>query len=375
MSDSSSKDLSLLTVTKPSMPPLAEFMPMLEEIWQTKNLTNNGPFHQRLEASLAEYLGIPYISLFSNATIALIVAMQTLRIKGEVITTPYSFVATTHSLLWNHLQPVFVDIEPDSCNLNPNLIEQAISPNTSAIMPVHVYGRACNTESIANIADIYGLRTIYDAAHAFAVEDIGGSILRHGDLSVLSFHATKVFNTFEGGAIISPDAKTKKRIDFLKNFGFADEVTVVAPGLNGKMNEIQAAFGLLQLQHIDEGIRRRQYLDKIYRENLSNIKGIRLAPEWGEIRHNCSYFPIFIEKDYPLSRDKLCEKLKQNNILARRYFYPLISELAMYQGYSSSSRHNLPVANRLANEVICLPIYPDLTDDEIWRVIELVSIQ
>ncbi|MCT4704607.1 DegT/DnrJ/EryC1/StrS family aminotransferase [Enterobacteriaceae bacterium H16N7] len=362
-----------ITVTKPFLPPLSEFMPYLEEIWRSGTLTNGGHFHQQLESALADYLKVPYISLFTNATIALIVAMQTLRIKGEVITTPYSFVATAHSVLWNQLKPVFVDVDPVSCNIDPERIEEAITAETSLIMPVHVYGRACQVEKIDNIAKCYGLKTIYDAAHAFGVEDNEGSILRHGDLSILSFHATKVFNTFEGGAIISPDLSTKRRIDFLKNFGFADEVTVVAPGINGKMNEVQAAFGLLQLGYVDDAIARRQAIDTLYRQQLKGITGIRLPADWEQKRNNHSYFPIFVEPDYPLSRDALYEKFKQHNILARRYFYPLISELNMYHHLPSARRQNLPVANRLAEEVLCLPIYPDLDRADVWKIIELVA--
>lgn len=362
-----------VTVTKPFLPPLAEFIPYIEEIWCSGTLTNGGQFHQQLESALATYLNVPYISLFTNATVALIVAMQTLRIKGEVITTPYSFVATAHSVLWNQLQPVFVDVDPLSCNLDPTRLEAAITADTSLIMPVHVYGRGCAVEEIDRVAKCYGLKTIYDAAHAFGVEDDGGSILRHGDLSVLSFHATKVFNTFEGGAIISPDLSTKKRIDFLKNFGFADEVTVVAPGINGKMNELQAAFGLLQLGYIDDAIARRETIDSLYRQNLNAVPGIRLPAAWGQKRSNYSYFPIFVEPGYPLTRDGLYEKLKQHNILTRRYFYPLISQMNMYHHIPSASRANLPVANRLAEEVLCLPVYPDLSPHDVWKIIELIA--
>lgn len=363
-----------ITVTKPFMPPLEEFFPYLKDIWKSANLTNCGQFHQQLETALANYLNVPYISLFSNATIALIVAMQTLRIKGEVITTPYSFVATAHSILWNQLKPVFVDVNLETCNINPALIEQAISSDTSLIMPVHVYGRRCQTTEIDNVAKCYGLKTIYDAAHAFGVEDANGSILNYGDLSVLSFHATKVFNTFEGGAIVSHDLNTKRRVDFLKNFGFADEVTVVASGINGKMNEIQAAFGLLQLKYIDEAISHRQVIDALYRNNLKNIQGIRLPVGWGGARNNFSYFPIFVEDSYPISRDGLYEKLRKHNILARRYFYPLISELTMYSHLPGASSKNLPVANRLAKEVLCLPIYPDLAHADVWKIIEMIII-
>ena len=314
------------------------------------------------------------MALFTNGTLALVTALQTLRITGEVITTPYSFVATAHSLLWNNIKPVFVDIDPVSFNLDPNKIEEAITPQTTAIMPVHVYGRACDVETIQNIADIYGLKLIYDAAHSFGVTRQGDSLLKHGDLSVLSFHATKVFSTFEGGAIICPDAKTKKRIDYLKNFGFANEVTVVAPGINGKMNEFQAALGLLQLKHIDKAIARRREIDAYYREALKDVQGIRLLPLPDDSRQNYSYFPILVEPDYALSRDELYQKLKDNGIYARRYFYPLISEFPMYRGLSSAKSANLPVAKSISRRVICLPIFPDLRDDQIDLIISLMDV-
>lgn len=329
--------------------------------------------HQQLEVALCDYLGVEHISLFNNGTIALLTALQALRVTGEVITTPYSFVATAHSLLWNGIKPVFVDIDPYTLNLDPAKIEAAITPQTTAIMPVHCYGHPCDVAAIQKIADNYNLRVIYDAAHAFGVKDEGGSILRHGDLSALSFHATKVFNTFEGGAIVCPDAKTKQRIDNLKNFGIVDEVTVVAPGINGKMSEINAAFGLLQLQHIDDVMVQRREIDKIYREQLKDIKGIRIVEEAGQQVANHSYFPILIEPDYPLSRDALYDKLKDSNIFARRYFYPLISEFPMYRSLPSAQRNNLPVATKIAEKVLCLPIYPGLSSDELNRVIAAVK--
>lgn len=362
-----------ITVTQPFLPPLEEFQPYLEEIWQNKWLTNAGPFHQQLEAELARYLGVEHLALFSNGTIALVTALQALRITGEVITTPYSFVATAHSLLWNNLKPVFADIDPDTFNLDPKKIEEAITPQTTAIMPVHVYGRPCDTGAIQKIADTYGLKVIYDAAHAFAVTQGEQSVLKAGDLSVLSFHATKVFNTFEGGAIVCPDATTKQRIDYLKNFGFADEVTVVAPGINGKMNEIQAAFGLLQLKHMSEILQRRQQIDNRYRAALAGIKGIRILPLPDNSRQNYSYFPILVETDYPLSRDTLYQKLREQDIYARRYFYPLISDFPMYRGLPSATPANLPVASRIAEQVICLPIYPALEDSDVDRVIQLIA--
>lgn len=354
------------------MPPLEEFIPYLQEIWGNKQLTNNGAMHQLLEEELAAYLNVPYVSLFCNATIALIVAMQALRIKGEVITTPYSFVATSHSILWNQLTPVFVDIDPVTFNINTDLIEQAITSKTGLIMPVHVYGQACHTQNINNLSENYGVPVIYDAAHAFAVKDAGGSILRHGDLSVLSFHATKVFNTFEGGAIISHDKRVKKRIDYIKNFGIADELTIVAPGINGKMNEIQAAFGLLQLNHIDDVISKRKVIDSIYRAGLSNVVGI-IVPDNNNYEHNYSYFPILIDDSFHISRDALYEKLKDNNVFTRRYFYPLLSNLNMYRKMSGAKMEQLPVANMIANKVLCLPLYPDMNVGDIHNIIEIIS--
>lgn len=360
-------------VTQPYLPPLEEFVPYLQQIWDNKILTNGGPMHQQLEAALSDYLGVEHVALFNNGTIALLTALQALRVTGEVITTPYSFVATAHSLLWNGIKPVFVDIDPDTLNLDPAKIEAAITMQTTAIMPVHCYGNPCDVEAIQKIADNYNLRVIYDAAHAFGVEDAGGSILRHGDLSVLSFHATKVFNTFEGGAIICPDAKSKKRIDQLKNFGFVDEVTVVAPGINGKMSEVNAAFGLLQLQHIDKVMLRRREIDQFYREQLKGVPGIRLIEGAAQAAANYSYFPILIGADYPLSRDALYQKLRDNGIFARRYFYPLISEFPMYRGMNSAQRSNLPVANSVAEQVICLPIYPSLGNEQLIRVAAILQ--
>ena len=359
-------------VTQPDLPPLQEFIPYLEAIWANKILTNGGPFHQQLEKALCEYLGVKHLALFSNGTLGLVTALQALRVTGEVVTTPYSFVATAHSLLWNGIKPVFVDVDPNTLNLDPASIEAAITPHTTAIMPVHCYGHPCDVKAIQKIADNYNLRVIYDAAHAFGVQDEGGSVLRHGDLSVLSFHATKVFNTFEGGAIICPDAKTKQRIDHLKNFGFVDEVTVVAPGINGKMSEINAAFGMLQLQHIDAALAKRHSIDATYREAMLNVPGIRCLQDAGERVANYAYFPLLVEADYPLSRDALYQKLKDNNIYARRYFYPLISEFPMYRGMPSAQRENLPVATAAAQKVICLPIYPALTSRNQQRVIDIV---
>ena len=360
-------------VTQPHLPPLEEFLPYLEKIWANKILTNCGPFHHQLEVALCEYLGVEHLALFTNGTLALVTALQALRITGEVITTPYSFVATAHSLLWNGIKPVFADIDPDTLNLDPSKIEAAITPQTTAIMPVHVYGHPCDVDAIQGIADRYNLRVIYDAAHAFGVQNHGGSVLRHGDLSVLSFHATKVFNTFEGGAIICPDAKTKQHIDHLKNFGFEDEVTVTAPGINGKMSEFNAALGLLQLQHIDQALTRRKEIDATYRELLKGVKGLRCLQGAGETRANYAYFPILVDADYPLGRDALFEKLRDHNIFARRYFFPLISDFPMYRGLPSASRDNLPVATAAAQQVLCLPIYPALEMAQIEMIAELIG--
>lgn len=359
-------------VTQPALPPIAEFIPYLEQIWASKILTNGGPFHQQLEKALCEYLGVKHLALFSNGTLGLVTALQALRITGEVITTPYSFVATAHSLLWNGIRPIFVDIHPDSLNLDPARIEAAITPQTTAIMPVHCYGHPCDVAEIQRIADNYNLKVIYDAAHAFGVQDSEGSILRHGDLSVLSFHATKVFNTFEGGAIICPDAKIKQRIDRLKNFGFVDETTVVAPGINGKMSEINAAFGLLQLTHVNEALAKRQNVSTTYRNALQEVTGIRLLPTTEIYKTNYSYFPILVEENYPISRDALYQKLKDNNIFSRRYFYPLISDFPMYKGIASATPQNLPIATNAAHRVLCLPIYPTLSKKDQQRVIDVI---
>jgi dTDP-4-amino-4,6-dideoxygalactose transaminase len=362
-----------LYVTRPFLPPLADFMPFLESMWESGVLTNGGPFHQRLENALCDYLGVNHLSLFSNGTIGLLAALQALRISGEVITTPYSFVATSHSLLWNRLTPVFVDIDRNSFNIDPNKIEAAITPRTTAILAVHCYGRPCDVAGIQRIADDYNLRVIYDAAHAFGVEDADGSILRHGDLSVLSFHATKVFNTFEGGAIVCPDVKTKKRLDHLKNFGFVDEVTVVGSGINGKMAEINAAFGLLQLDHIDDALKRRSEIDMRYRAHLSSIPGIKcLDISWIK-KYNYSYFPVLVEPNFGASRDEIFKYLRNANIYARRYFYPLISTFPMYREAWSARAENLSVAHAISENILCLPIYPGLSNEAVDFIISEIK--
>lgn len=363
----------IISVTSPLLPPLEEFLPYLEQIWQSKRLTNNGPFHQELESSLARYLGVEYLSLFTNGTTALITALQALGIKGEVITTPYSFVATANALVWNRLTPVFVDIDEHTFNIDPEKIEDAITANTTAIMPVHCYGNPCDVAAIKDIADKHGLRIIYDAAHAFGVQDEGGSILRYGDLSVLSLHATKVFNTFEGGAIISPNAETKKHVDQLRNFGFVDEVTVVTSGINGKMSEINAAFGLLQLKHIDHALQRRQVIDGLYHSLLASTPGIHCGIGSDGYVPNYAYFPVLVCDNYPMTRDELYDALKEHNIFARRYFYPLITDLAAYKEIHSLRRHPTPRAEDVAGKVICLPIYPDLERIDVERIVSIIN--
>jgi dTDP-4-amino-4,6-dideoxygalactose transaminase len=361
-----------ITVTRPYLPPLEEYIPYLEQIWESRWLTNNGPFHQQFERALGDYLGVEHLSLVANATIGLITALQTLRITGEVITTPYSFVATTHALAWNSIQPVFVDIDPDTMNLDAERIEAAITPRTTAIMPVHCYGVPCRVDRIARIADTYGLKLIYDASHTFGVRYRQESLVQFGDLAILSFHATKVFNTFEGGAIVCRDAKTKQRIDYLKNFGFADEVTVVAPGINGKMNEVQAAFGLLQLQHIERALRMRAVVDRRYREALLDVPGISVPESAADTEQNYGYFPILVQSDYPLTRDDLYHRLRDSNVFARRYFYPLISNMPMYRGLPSAAPGNLPIAKMISDRILCLPIYPDLSEEDQARVIDVI---
>jgi dTDP-4-amino-4,6-dideoxygalactose transaminase len=366
-------DPETIHVTKPLLPPLDEFMPYLTRIWESGWLTNGGPFHQELEAALAEYLGVQHISLFANGTIGLVTALQTLRVTGEVITTPYSFVATAHSLLWNAITPVFADVEPGSFNLDPDRIVEAITPRTTAILPVHCYGIPCDVERIQTIADTYGLKVIYDGAHAFGINYKGDSLLRHGDMTMLSFHATKVFNTFEGGALVCQDAKTKRRVDFLKNFGHSGEVTVVAPGINGKMNEIQAAFGLLQLRYVDEAISRRRGIDALYRKFLKDVPGISCLAEPQDSTSNYGYFPIIVDADYPLSRDALTERLRAHGIYARRYFYPLITEFPMYRGLPSAHPDNLVEATAISRRVLCLPVYPDLDAAVVERISGLIA--
>ena len=366
-------DKNQITVTSPLLPNREEFNVLLGEIWDSKWITNNGSFHRKLEAALCEYLKVPYISLFTNGTLPLLTALQALRITGEVITTPYSFVATTHSIWWNNCKPVFVDIDPATGNIDPDKIEAAITPKTSAIMPVHVYGKPCDTKRIQEIADKYGLKVIYDAAHAFGVEVNGESILNAGDLSTLSFHATKVFNTIEGGAMVMHDTETKKRIDYLKNFGFAGETTVVGPGINSKMDEVRSAYGLLNLRQVDAAIEARHQVAIRYREALRDVPGITFFDDMPCVRHNYSYFPIFVDADkYGMTRDDLYFKMKEGGVLGRRYFYPLISEFSTYRGLPSASPENLPRAHKMANTVICLPMHHELSATDLERILDIV---
>jgi len=364
----------IISVTQPCLPPLEEFIPYLQQIWNCKWLTNNGPLHQQLEQELADYLGVKYISLFSNGTLALITALQALNIQGEVITTPFSFVATTHSLWWNKITPVFVDIEPEYLNLDPDKIEAAITSRTTAIMPVHVYGNPCKMNEIQKIADKYGLKVIYDAAHAFGVKKDNVSILNQGDLSILSFHATKVYSTIEGGAIICHSQEMKHHIDNLKNFGFRGETVVEEPGINAKLNEVQAAYGLLQLKYIDGFILKRKAITKLYQTLLEDVTGIRFLPDMENVTHGYSYFPILVdEKVYGMSRDNLYEKLKENNIFTRRYFFPLISSFEPYRELPSATTKNLPIATIAAQQVLCLPIYVELNEIDIEKICTIVK--
>ena len=363
----------IINVTQPSLPLLEEYIPYLEKIWNSKWLTNNGKYHQQFEKELKQFLGVDQVNLLTNGTLALITALQALEITGEVITTPYSFVATTHALHWNGIKPVFCDIEPDTMNLDPDKIEALITPQTTAIMPVHVYGNPCNVDKIQKIADKFSLTVIYDAAHAFNVRLDNESILNYGDLSILSFHATKVFNTIEGGAIICHDKKLKEQIDYLKNFGFAGETKVIAPGINAKMNELQAALGLLQLKRVEADISKRKEIAEQYRKELRDMQGITVLEDIAGVQHNYSYFPILVDKRiYGKSRDELYNFLKEHNIYGRRYFYPLISNFSMYRTLESAHPDNLPVATKIAEQVICLPIYPDLPIKTCNKIIHLI---
>ena len=367
-------DMNDITVTSPLLPDLDEFHELLKEIWNSRWITNNGNFHKQLEKELAVYLKVPFLSLFTNGTLPLITALQALRITGEVITTPYSFVATTHSIWWNGIKPVFVDIDPRTCNLDPAKIEAAITPKTTAIMPVHCYGKPCDTKGIQEVADKYGLKVIYDAAHAFGLEVDGRSVLEAGDMSTLSFHATKVYNTVEGGALVMHDEKMKRRVDYLKNFGFKNEEEVVAPGINSKMDEVRAAYGLLALRKVDEAIEARHKVAVQYRQGLRDVEGISFFEDMPGVKHNYSYFPVFVDKEkYGMTRDELYMKLKDDGIIGRRYFYPLISTFSTYRGLDSADATNLPVATHMADTVICLPMHHELSVEDVARVIESIK--
>lgn len=396
--------MNKITVTAPLLPNLDDFNEMLKDIWASKWITNNGQYHKQLEAALRDYLKVPQVSLFTNGTLPLLTALQALRITGEVITTPYSFVATTHSIWWAGCKPVFVDIDPRTGNLDPEKIEAAITPRTTAIMPVHCYGKPCDVRRIKEIADTYGLKVIYDAAHAFALEipkheadykrafDESRnalepctpvkrelqtieteSILNWGDMSTLSFHATKVYNTIEGGAMIMPNEETKRRIDYLKNFGFANETTVVGPGINSKMDEMRAAYGLLNLKLVDDCIAARQQVAIKYREALRDVEGITFFDDMPGVKHNYSYFPIFVDAEkYGMTRDELYFKMKEQNVLGRRYFYPLISEFSTYRGLESADPKNLPNAHKMADSVLCLPMHHELSKEDMDRILDII---
>lgn len=363
-------DTKQITVTSPLLPDLEEFNSLLKEIWSSKWVTNNGQFHKQLEKELAVYLGVPYVSLFTNGTLPLLTALQALRVTGEVITTPYSFVATTHCIWWSGCKPVFVDIDPATGNIDPDKIEAAITPHTTAIMPVHVYGKPCDTKRIQEIADKYGLKVIYDAAHAFGVKVNGESVLNSGDMSTLSFHATKVYNTLEGGALVMHDEQTKKRIDYLKNFGFAGETEVIAPGINSKVDEVRAAYGILNLRNVDMAIEARHRVATQYRKALRNVEGISFMEDMPGVQHNYSYFPIFVDAEkFGMTRDELYFKMKSADVLGRRYFYPLISEFSTYRGLPSAAPENLPNAHKMANSVICLPMHHELNEEDVNRIL------
>ena len=358
-------------VTKPFLPELNEFLPYLEKIWSNGQITNNGPFHKQLETELAMFLGVQYISLVNNATIALLVAIRALNLKGEIITTPYSFVATAHSIQWNGLKPIFVDIQESDFNIDPIKIEKSITEKTSAILPVHVYGNPCNIIEIEKIAEKYNLKILYDAAHCFNVKVCGMPLVSYGDLSVLSFHATKVFNTFEGGAIISHSLEMKNKIDNLKNFGFINQTNVERVGINGKMNELQASMGLVQLKHIKKNIQKREIVANKYTIGLKDVKGITLYRISDSVVANYSYFPILVNQDYSLTRDELFNLLVSYRIYARRYFHPLITDFKAYK--TGTKIKDLNVAEKISKSVICLPIYPDLEEDIIKLIIKIIK--
>lgn len=365
------KQEKLILVTRSSLPPLDEYIPLLEQIWQNRQLTNSGVFHQQLERRLSDYLGVPALSLFSSCTAALMAAIKILGLQGEVITTPYTFAATAHALMWCNLKPVFVDIDPVTANIDPAAIEKAITPRTCAILAVHCYGRPCDTDAIADIAKRNDLKVIYDAAHAFGVEDAQGSILNHGDFSTVSFHGAKVFNTAEGGALIYPGADIKKRVDSFKNFGFTSETALGELGFNGKMSELNAALGIAQMDHVDGYIAARRKADEFYRHHLQDMKGIAPFAFGNVTRQNYSYFPVRITAEYALSRDELYEAFKARNILTRRYFYPIVTDFEPYKHLQGDT----PVARAFASEVLCLPMYDSLSEEDQMRIVTLLKEQ
>ena len=364
-----------VNVTQPFLPDLVEFLPYLEEIWESKSLSNGGAMHQKLGLALEKYLGVQRVSLVSSGTMGLMLALRALEITGEVITTPYTFIATTNAIWWAGAKPCFVDIVPNTLNIDPSKIESAITSKTSAILAVHCYGNPCDVEVIDSIAQKYKLKVIYDAAHFFSPGNSGESVLKHGDLSVLSFHATKVFSTFEGGAIISKDVNLYEKIERLKNFGFGDGAKMMDIGINGKLNEFQSALGLLQLKYVDQSLRALEKIDSIYRQSLELIPGISCLGKSKRLSPYSSYFPIFINSDYPLSRDELYEYLKAAGINTRPYFYPLTSSHPTYTSLPSAASINLPVAHHASKSVLCLPMYPDLQNEAQLAIIELIQSQ
>jgi dTDP-4-amino-4,6-dideoxygalactose transaminase len=359
-------------VTRPSLPPLAELVPMLEKIWETRVLSNQGPFHQRFETALGEFLDVDHVSLVANGMLALETAIEAAELSGEVVTTPYSFVATIHAVQRANLQPVFVDIRPGDLNIDVGMVEAALTERTSAIVAVHCYGNPCDVDALQALATCHGLKLIYDAAHAFGVRLNGQCLLRHGDFSTLSFHATKVFNTFEGGAVIASTDSAKASIDSLRNFGIASETSIPNVGGNAKMSEFNAALGLLQLQRFEAARAARKHIDAAYREALQGLSGIELLQIPQGVEPNFSYFPILVGEDYPLSRDGLYEALKAQGIFARRYFHPLLSGLAMYRDVPSADPAKLLVATRAAAQILCLPIYEGLDEADQARVTSFI---
>ena len=362
-------------VTRPTLPKLEDYQRKLERIWETRWLTNDGECHTQLREALCEYLGVEHLNLCCNGTLALLLALQAARINGgEVITTPFTFPATPHALYWNRVEPVFCDIDETTFNLDPDRIESLIGPDTRAILPVHVFGTPCDVEAIQSIADRHGLTVIYDAAHMMGVTLNGRSVLEWGDFSILSFHATKLFSTAEGGAVISHSPPDCERIDFMKNFGIADEETVIGPGINGKMNELQAAFGLLQLEGVETEIASRKTLTQLYRQKLGAVPGIRVQQDLPGVRHNYGYFPVIVDpQTYGMTRDDLWASLREFNVVTRKYFHPLCSHYPSYASRPSSRPENLPVAERIAASVLCLPLYGTLSESSVETISTIIA--